>query len=134
MSGRAAYLDTSAFVKLLVAERESDALRDRLRRWPDRLSATLLRTETVRALRRSGNDHLVGDARRLFTAMHLVRLHEPLLDNAGDLRPTGLRPLDAIHLATALMIGSDLGAFVTYDERLAEAARAQGLAVESPVG
>lgn len=60
VSGRVAYLDTSAFLKLIVAEDESEALRSRLRRWPDRASATLLRTETVRALRRSGNEHLVG--------------------------------------------------------------------------
>jgi hypothetical protein len=51
VSGRVAYLDSSAFVKLVVAEPESDALRRALARWPDRASATLLRTETVRALR-----------------------------------------------------------------------------------
>lgn len=132
MSGKAAYLDTSAFVKLIVAEPESVALRMRLRRWPDRASATLLRTETVRALRRSGNDHLVGAARRLFAAVYLVRLDEPLLDRAGDLGPAPLRSLDAVHLAAALAIGPDLGALFTYDARLMEAALAQGLDVESP--
>ena len=80
MSGSVAYLDTSAFVKLLVAEPESAALRNRLRRWPQRASATLLRTETIRALRRTGNSDLVGPARRLFTTLHLVRIDEPLLD------------------------------------------------------
>jgi predicted nucleic acid-binding protein len=132
MNGSVAYLDTSAFVKLIVAEPESDALRLRLRRWPDRASATLLRTETVRALRRSGNDQLVGQARRLFGTVHLIRLGEPLLDHAGDLRPTELRSLDAVHLAAALSIGPDLGVVVTYDNRMAEAARDQGLDVESP--
>jgi predicted nucleic acid-binding protein len=73
------------------------------------VSAVLLRTETVRALRRSGNDHHVGNARRLFAAIHLIRIDEPLLDLAGDLRPTGLRSLDAIHLAAALSIVPDLG-------------------------
>jgi uncharacterized protein len=132
MSGSAAYLDTSAFVKLIVDEPESATLRTRLRRWPDRVSATLLRTETVRALRRSGNAHLVGDARRMFGAVHLVGLDEPLLDRAGDLGPAPLRSLDAIHLAAALAVGSDLGVLVTYDDRLREAALAQGLSVESP--
>ncbi|MDQ2729884.1 MAG: type II toxin-antitoxin system VapC family toxin [Actinomycetota bacterium] len=121
MSGRAAYLDTSAFVRLMVTEPESAALRTRLRRWPDRVSATLLRTETVRALRRSGNDHLVGAARRMFATVHFIRLDEPLLDRAGDLGPAELRSLDTVHLAAALSIGPDLGVVVTYDDGLREA-------------
>lgn len=43
-----------------------------------------------------------------------------------------LRTLDAIHLATALRLGSDLDAVVTYDNRLAEAARTLGLPVAAP--
>jgi uncharacterized protein len=132
MSGSTAYLDTSAFVKLVVGEPESAALRRRLRSWPDRAAATLVRTEAVRALRRSGNDHLVGNARRLFATMSMIRLDEPLLDHAGGLGPPGLRSLDAIHLAAALAISPDLGVFLTYDERLREAALAQGIDVESP--
>lgn len=132
MNGRAAYLDTSAFLKLVVLEPESAALRRFLMRWPERASATLLRTEAVRALRRSGHDGRLGAARRLFTGMRLVRLDEPLLDRAGDLDPRELRSLDAIHLAAALAIGSDLGVLLTYDERLGDAARQRGLPVQSP--
>lgn len=132
MSGSAAYLDTSAFVKLIVAEPESSPLRERLQRWPDRVSATLLRTETVRALRRSGNDHLVGTARRLFGGLVLVRLDEPLLDRAGGLDPAELRSLDAVHLAAAMSIGPDLAVVLTYDNRLLDAALSHGLDVESP--
>ena len=132
MTGRAAYLDTSAFVKLLVTEPESAALRTRLQRWPDRVSAALLRTQTVRALRRQGNDALIGKARRLFGGLVLIRIDEPLLDRAGDLGPAELRSLDAVHLAAALSIGPDLGVLITYDIRLRDAAAAQGLDVESP--
>jgi len=132
MNGNAAYLDTSAFLKLIVAEPESDALRTRLQRWPARVSATLLRTETVRALRRSGNDHLIAGARRMFSAINLVRLDEPLLDRAGELGPLELRSLDSIHLAAALSVGPDLGVVISYDGRLCNAALAQGLEVESP--
>ena len=132
MNGRAAYVDTSAFLKLIVAEPESAALQTRLRRWPDRASATLLRSETVRALRRSGNGHLLGETRRLFGTIRLVRIDEPLLDRAGDLEPVELRSLDSIHLAAALSIGADLGMIFTYDLRLRDAALAQGLDVESP--
>jgi predicted nucleic acid-binding protein len=119
-------------VKLVVVEPESAALRRFLTRWPERTSATLLRTEAVRALRRSGHDGRVGAARRLLGAMRLVRIDEPLLDRAGDLDPRELRSLDAVHLATALAIGPDLGVLLTYDERLGDAARQQGLIVQSP--
>jgi predicted nucleic acid-binding protein len=43
-----------------------------------------------------------------------------------------LRTLDAIHLASALAIRDELEAFVTYDSRLADAARSAGLSVISP--
>ncbi len=132
MSGSTAYLDTSAFLKLVVAETESVALAARLGRCPVRTSATLLRTETERALRRSGHPELIGPARRLMSSLHLVRLDEPLLDRAGDLTPPKLRSLDAIHLSAALSLGPDLDVLLTYDDRLREAARAQGLPVESP--
>lgn len=133
MNGRVAYLDSSAFVKLVVAEPESVALRTALARWPERASATLLRTEAVRALRRSGNGALVGAARRLFRSVRLIRLDEPLLDRAGDLDPLPLRSLDAIHLAAAMAIGPDLGVVFTYDDRLRDAAQANGLVVAAPV-
>ena len=132
MSGSVAYVDSSAFVKLLVEEPESEALRRTLMRWPERASSGLLRTETVRALRRSGNERLVGSARRLLRALRLVRIDEPLLDRAGDLEPAELRSLDAIHLAAAMAIGPDLGVVLTYDDRLGEAARSSGLVVATP--
>ena len=132
MSGRAAYLDTSAFLKLVAEEAESSALQRALARWPDRASATLLRTEAVRALRRAGMSDRVGAARRLMGGLTLVRVDEPLLDRAADLEPLGLRSFDAIHLAAALSVGSDLGVLLTYDARLAEAATAAGLVVAAP--
>lgn len=132
MSAKVAYLDTSAFVKLIVAEPESEQLRERLQDFPYRASATLLRTETIRALRYSRNDHLIGKARRLFATINLIRLDESLLDYAGRIDPTELRSLDAIHLSAALTISIDLGAFFTYDKRLEQAALFQGLNVEIP--
>jgi uncharacterized protein len=132
MNGRVAYLDTSAFLKLVVVEPESAALHRFLTRWPGRASATLLRTEAIRALRRAGQGTHLGPARRLLATLRLVRVDEPLLDRAAELDPRELRSLDAIHLAAALAIGPDLGAFLTYDERLAEGARRHGLAVQAP--
>lgn len=132
MNGRAAYLDTSAFVKLVVAEPESRALRRFMTRWPERCSASLIRAEAVRALRRSGYDSRLGIARRVISRLRLIRVDEPLLDHAGSLDPRALRTLDAIHLAAALTITSELGAFVTHDQRLGAAASTLGMRVESP--
>lgn len=132
MNGRTAYLDTSAFLKLVVAEAESVALRGFLLRWPERASAALLRTEAIRALRRAGYDARVGSAWRLLRGMRLIRLDEPLLDRAGAMDPRELRSLDAVHLAAALTIVGDLGVLVTYDDRLDAAARQQGLVVHAP--
>jgi predicted nucleic acid-binding protein len=132
VSAKTAYLDTSAFLKLVVADRGSVALQRALTHWPDRVSASLLRTEAVRALRRAGRTEQVGAARRLMRGLTLVRLDEPLLDRAAELEPLGLRSLDALHLAAALTVGPDLGVFLTYDLRLAEAATNAGLVVDSP--
>ncbi|MGH7686305.1 MAG: type II toxin-antitoxin system VapC family toxin [Candidatus Dormibacteria bacterium] len=132
MNGKAAYLDASAILKLIVREPESQALQRFLAQWPHRSSSTLVRTETIRALRRSGYDTRVGDARRVMGTMRLVRLDEPLLDRAADLEPRTLRSLDAVHLASALALGSDLGVFIAYDNRLIDAARAHGIPVDEP--
>lgn len=132
MAGRVAYLDSSAFVKLVVAEPESAALKLALARWQERASASLLRTETVRALRRSGNGRHVANARRLLRAVHMIRVDEPLLDRAGELDPPDLRSLDAIHLAAALGLSTDMGIMFVYDARLKQAAEACGIEVDSP--
>ena len=130
MSGSVAYLDSSAFVKLVVPEPESSALRRWLRRWPDRVSATLLRVESVRAVASTG-PNAIRTARWHMARLHLIELNRALLDMAATL-PGPLRSLDSIHLAAAQSLGSDLGAVVTYDQHMAQAAGRLGMTVESP--
>jgi predicted nucleic acid-binding protein len=62
----------------------------------------------------------------------VVELDEDIARVAAAMGPATLRTLDALHLATAAALASDLDAFVTYDDRLAEAARAIGLPVLRP--
>jgi predicted nucleic acid-binding protein len=57
---------------------------------------------------------------------------DAVLAVAAVLTPPSLRSLDAIHLATALRLGDDLGVFLAYDERLLRAAAAHGLPVAGP--
>ncbi len=124
--------DTLAKNKSYSSPRVKAALRRSVVRWPVHASSALLRIETVRALRRSGNDQLVGWARRLLRTLHLVSIDEPMLDQAGDLAFAGLSSLDAVHLATALALGTEMGVLFTYDGRLREAAESCGLTVAAP--
>jgi predicted nucleic acid-binding protein len=126
------YLDSSALLKLVIVEKESRALRSFLKREAaERVSCTLARTEILRATRPHGTAALER-ARGLLQTLQLVQLDDVLLDAAGLLDPVKMRSLDAIHLATALGVGPTLTSFVTYDDRLADAARALGLPVVSP--
>src|SRR5579864_468510 len=101
MSADVAYIDTSAAVKLLMAEPESAALRKWLRRRPERASAALLRVELVRVVRRAGPPQLIPKARKLLAGVHLIRLDDAVLDRAANLDLIELRSLGAIHLAAA---------------------------------
>jgi predicted nucleic acid-binding protein len=43
-----------------------------------------------------------------------------------------LRTLDAIHVASAQVLGDSLDTLVTYDKRMLDVARAEGLPAEAP--
>ena len=126
-----AYLDTSAFVKLCWPEPESDALHGYLRSWPLRVSAALLWTETLRAVQRQPVAR-VERAQRLLQLIPLLEVDRPLFRQAGLLGPSHIRSLEAIHIATAMSLGPDLGVLITYEERMASAATLYGLPVASP--
>jgi len=59
-------------------------------------------------------------------------VNDRILNAAGVLRPSELRSLDAIHLATANELGDELSAVVTYDDRMVTAARQLGFRVVQP--
>lgn len=127
------YLDTSAAVKLVVAERGSTALR----RWlasrdEQMISSDLLRTELLRATRRAAPEQMV-QARAVLDSLILVTLSTAVCERAAMLEPDLLRSLGALHLAAALEIGDQLEAIVTYDQRLAESAQALGISVVAPM-
>ena len=128
----ALYFDTSALLKLVVAEPETAALRQAVRTSPsDRVTSDLTRTELVRAVRRGAPDRALS-AREVLESLTLIPLATETFESAGRLEPSILRALDALHLAAALSLGDDLEAVVTYDDRLAEACRANGVAVLAP--
>ena len=85
----------------------------------------------MRALLPLGPD-AVKRGREVLARVDLLRLNDRILDAAGLLEPSDLRSLDAIHLASAEQLGTDLRGFVTYDDRLATAAGGRGFRVVRP--
>lgn len=126
------YVDTSALVKLVVAEPETVGLRGWLAtREREPIACDLVRTELSRTVRRVAPDRL-ATARAVLDALTLTTVTTAVFESAGRLDPSILRSLDAIHLAAALDLGDDLEGIVTYDDRLGDAARRQGIGVVSP--
>ena len=126
------YLESSAATKLAKAEPPAPALRE----WligKDVVTSTLTSLESKRAAMRSVDP--VAAAQVLDAVLDnvfLLSIDEYVVHRAARVEPTSLRSLDAIHLVTAQRMGDYLESFVTYDRRLADAARAVGLPVESP--
>jgi predicted nucleic acid-binding protein len=133
VSGEILYLDSSALVKLVLPEAESAALLESLAAWPARVTSELARVEVMRAARRASAEAQVEQrAEEVMASIHLLRLDGDILDRAARLEPRTLRSLDALHLASALSLGEDLGAIAIYDNGFAMAAAAIGLTVLAP--
>jgi uncharacterized protein len=118
-------------VKLPLREAGHEDLRLELSCWSGFVSSMLLGVEATRACARYGTEYAV-DARAWLEDVVLMPIDDEVLDLATTVGPSGLRALDALHLATALTIKNEIGSFFTYDDRLAEAAVEQGFAVLRP--
>lgn len=128
----ALYLDSSAFIKVVVEEPESDALRAFLAGEHGRyVSSVLTRTEAMRAVRYIGSEARAR-VREALRRIDLVSIDDRVLDAAGLLDPDVLRSLDAIHVATALALGDDLDVVVTYDEHMIRTASLMGIPTATP--
>ena len=75
---------------------------------------------------------LTNKADEVVAQVSVIEVGEPIRARASMLEPTTVRSLDALHLATAIEIGDALDAVITYDARMAAAARSLGLAVTAP--
>lgn len=125
-----AYVDASALTKLALDEPDSSAMR----RWyveHERIACSRIGLiETRRAVRRGPHDPEHLDA--IIGSTVAIELDDAIARQAAAVGPRTLRTLDAIHLASALALGAEVEAFVTYDDRLAAAARSVGLTVVRP--
>jgi predicted nucleic acid-binding protein len=125
-----AYVDASALTKLVLDEPDSTAMR----RWyieSDRVLCSRIGiVETRRAVGRTA--HNAAHLNVILGSVDVVEFDRDIAREAGALEPAALKTSDAIHLATAVAVGGQIAAFVTYDDRLADAARAAGLPVVRP--
>jgi uncharacterized protein len=127
------YLDSSALVKLIAREAESAALIAFVGAWPERVSSQLARIEVLRAMRRAAASPASRRrAEDILARIALIRIDDAVIAAASDLDPADLRSLDAIHLATALSLGAELGVFVSYDSRLLKAANRARISAAAP--
>jgi uncharacterized protein len=126
----AAYLDTSAAVKLLVEEPESAALAQYLDQ-PNLETVACLLLETE--LRRFAVRHVMPqqDVSAILDTISLYDMPHSLYYEAGILPGRHPRSLDALHLVAAVRLGTDV--IVSYDNRLQEAAAELGLGILAPV-
>jgi uncharacterized protein len=125
------YLDSSAIVKLVVREPETNALLRFLSPGHLQVTSALARVEVVRAVRRHGRSAAVR-ARELLDSLNLLALDDALLVHAAAIDADDLRSLNAIHIASAQQLDDELHALITYDERMHTAAMALGLPVDRP--
>jgi predicted nucleic acid-binding protein len=127
------YADTSAVIKLLAEETHSKAFAAFYDGHADAewVSSALLRIEVTRAVARVV-PALLPDARDLLSAFSYLAIDDEIVEAAMTEPDRALRSLDAIHLATARVLGPDLDAVVTYGNRLATAAGDAGLVTLSP--
>lgn len=127
------YVDTSAVLKLLAEEEHSVDFAEfydahASASW---VSSALLRIEVVRAVSRVMPAAL-PDARDLLTAFDFMAIDDDIIERAMDEPDRLLRSLNAIHLATARVLDTELDAMVTYDDRLVSAATDAGMTVLRP--
>ena len=124
------YLDTSVGLRTIldVAERE------RIQSWMQTpgttfLSSRLLRTEVVRVLRRDGRP--LSDAAPLLDRVGLLDITRETHTVAESIE-RHIRTLDALHLATALLVG-EVVTVATHDDTMKTVAEQLGLSVTDPV-
>jgi len=130
------YVDTSALVKLIRTEEESDRLAD----WLDRrteirwITSSLTEFELPRAIIRAAALEGLSAVPSVLARLDKFEIDPVIRSTAAAYQDSALRSLDAIHLATAQVAASaaSLTAFVTYDRRLREAACDLGMTTVAP--
>lgn len=132
---RVLYFDSSALLKRVLAEAESEHLADAMLREGDAgstlVTSRLAEVEVARALQVYEGDLPAGLlAADALSGVAIAPLHDAVLAFARTIGPRRLRSLDALHLATAVALGAH--ELWTYDDRLTRGAEQVGIRVSAP--
>jgi predicted nucleic acid-binding protein len=128
------YVDSSVLLRVVLNESKRLAAWSRI---TTAVSSELIRVECLRVLDRLRLSSAMDDrelSRRRATTLEvlegfeLVRVNRAIIERASDPFPTLLRTLDALHLASALLVRSRYKSirFATHDDELADAALGLG--------
>lgn len=124
------YLDSSAILKLIFQENESAALVSAIRN--QSVSSSISRIEVVRVVQRT-NPESLSFAKAELSKLISVPISEAVMRIAESFAGMAtLRSLDAIHVASALLLGSSIDGLITYDTQMAQNAKEMGLMVHAP--
>ena len=125
------YVDTSALMKLVWPEQGTEAADAFIGDREDLVSSTLLTVEARRAAARV-EPAALPRVDLLLGRVELIHMSDAVIETASRLPDPMLHSLNAIHLATALLIRDDLDVLLSYDDRLLAAASAHGLPTATP--
>lgn len=124
------YIDSSAILKFVFAEPERAALVKALTQ--PAISSELARLEVKRAVHRI-NPQDIALANQELTRINFVTISDQVLSTAEAFTANiSLATLDAIHVATALTLGSKIEGIITYDKQMIANAQNMGIRVLSP--
>jgi uncharacterized protein len=121
------YVDTSALLKLLVREAESEAVETELLQWSKLATSVVTEVELPRAIARAREERpdavIDGSVvlQGILASAAIVPLDADIVKRAREVSPVHVGALDAIHIASARSLGSDLAAVATYDHRMQDA-------------
>jgi predicted nucleic acid-binding protein len=136
------YVDSSVLLRVVLRER--GALRE-WRRSTRLISSELIRLECLRTLDRARIREDIGDEEvaerrggllEALRSLELLPIDRSVLERAADQFPTRLGTLDALHLASALVVREEVPDLVlaTHDRELAVAGRSVGFRVVGIAG
>lgn len=121
------YVDTSALLKLLIREAESEAVEVELLRWGKLATSVVTEVELPRAIARAREERpdavIDGSVvlQSVLACTAIVPLGAGIVAKARDVSPVHVGALDAIHIASALSLGRDLATVATHDHRMQDA-------------
>jgi len=124
------YLDSSAILKLILAETESKALVNFLSE--ETITSTISRVEVIRTLNRMYPLSVIK-GKEILSNFLLTPMNPAILSSAENFPESiTLRSLDAIQVATVIFLDKSVEGVVTYDKQMIKNAKELGIKVASP--